>query len=96
MVGQKKTCNTRHSLVVTDPTTTRALTGLAIGERTGPGVFSWLWSHVLVCYLQEPMFIITLNIWFSYMSSPYSPCQAVNTTKADKLVTIYFIRPDRI
>ena len=44
----KKTYNTRHSLVVTDPTTTRALTGLAIGERTGPGVFSWLWSHVLI------------------------------------------------
>ena len=44
----KKTCNTWHSLVVTDPTTTQALTGLAIGERTGPGVFSWLWSHVLI------------------------------------------------
>ncbi|AEO54658.1 hypothetical protein MYCTH_2055988 [Thermothelomyces thermophilus ATCC 42464] len=32
---RKKTYNTRHSLVVTDPTTTRALASLTRGERTG-------------------------------------------------------------
>ncbi|AEO54716.1 hypothetical protein MYCTH_43545, partial [Thermothelomyces thermophilus ATCC 42464] len=43
----KKTYNTRHSLVVTDPTTTRALTCLTKGERTGSRVFTWVWSYVL-------------------------------------------------
>jgi hypothetical protein len=32
-----KTYSTRYSLVVTDPTTNRALPGLTTGERTGPG-----------------------------------------------------------
>ncbi|KAK0710688.1 hypothetical protein B0H67DRAFT_493328 [Lasiosphaeris hirsuta] len=35
----KKTYNTRDSLVVTDPTTSLALTGLSMGERTGSRVF---------------------------------------------------------
>ena len=42
-----KTYNTRDSLVVTDPTTSLALRGLCLGERTGPSVFRGLWSYVL-------------------------------------------------
>lgn len=43
---QKKTYNTRDSLVVTDPTTSLALRGLCTGERTGPSAFHELWSYV--------------------------------------------------
>ncbi|KAK0728345.1 hypothetical protein B0T26DRAFT_636871, partial [Lasiosphaeria miniovina] len=43
----KKTYNTRDSLVVTDPTTSLALTGLSMGERTGSRIFQWVWSYVL-------------------------------------------------
>ncbi|KAL0937909.1 hypothetical protein CTRU02_207640 [Colletotrichum truncatum] len=42
-----KTYNTRYSLVVTDPTTNPALTGLSMGERTGSRVFQWVWSYVM-------------------------------------------------
>ena len=42
-----KTDNTRYSLVVTDPTTNLAVSGLAKGEQTGPRVFQILWSYVL-------------------------------------------------
>ncbi|KAK1977704.1 hypothetical protein LZ30DRAFT_600699, partial [Colletotrichum cereale] len=41
-----KTYNTRYSLVVTDPTTNPALTGLSMGERTGSRVLQWVWSYV--------------------------------------------------
>ncbi|KHE78411.1 hypothetical protein GE21DRAFT_1223435, partial [Neurospora crassa] len=41
------TYNTRDSLVVTDPTTSLALTGLSMGERTGSRVFQWVWSYVI-------------------------------------------------
>ncbi|KAL0936716.1 hypothetical protein CTRU02_208931 [Colletotrichum truncatum] len=44
---KRKTYNTRYSLVVTDPTTNPALTGLSMGERTGSRVFQWVWSYVL-------------------------------------------------
>ncbi|RYP11407.1 hypothetical protein DL764_000061 [Monosporascus ibericus] len=40
----KKTYNTRDSLVVTDPTTDLAVSGLSRGERTGSRVFQILWS----------------------------------------------------
>lgn len=43
-----KTYNTKDSLVVTDPTTDLALTGLSMGERTGSRVLQWVWSYVLV------------------------------------------------
>ncbi|EGO57042.1 hypothetical protein NEUTE1DRAFT_43809, partial [Neurospora tetrasperma FGSC 2508] len=43
----KNTYNTRDSLVVTDPTTSLALTGLSMGERTGSRVFQWVWSYVV-------------------------------------------------
>ena len=42
-----KTYNTEDSLVVTDPTTSSALTSLTRGERTGSRTFSWIWSYVL-------------------------------------------------
>ncbi|KAK5662552.1 hypothetical protein OQA88_8464 [Cercophora sp. LCS_1] len=45
----KKTYNTKDSLVVTDPTTSLALIGLSMGERTGSRVFQWVWSYVKVC-----------------------------------------------
>ena len=45
---EQKTYNTRDSLVVTDPTTDLALTGLSMGERTGSRAFQWLWSYVIV------------------------------------------------
>ena len=43
---KKDTYNTRDSLVVTDPTTSLALTGLSMGERTGSRVFQWVWLYV--------------------------------------------------
>ena len=43
----KITCNTGYSLVVTDPTTNPALSGLSMGERTGSRIFHWVWSHVI-------------------------------------------------
>ncbi|KAK1843508.1 hypothetical protein CCHR01_13854 [Colletotrichum chrysophilum] len=45
---KKITCNTEHSLVVSDPTTTSALAGLSMGERTGSRVLQWVWPHVVV------------------------------------------------
>ena len=42
-----KTYNTRDSLVVTDPTTNPAVSGLTRGERTGSRVLQILWSYVL-------------------------------------------------
>ena len=45
--GQKETYNTRDSLVVTDPTTSLAIGGLSMGERTGSRVFHYLWPYVL-------------------------------------------------
>ena len=45
--GGKKTYNTGDSLVVTEPTTDPAVTGLSMGEQTGSRVFQYLWSYVL-------------------------------------------------
>ena len=42
----KRTYNTMDSLVVTDPTTSLALTGLSMGERTGSRIFQWVWSYM--------------------------------------------------
>ena len=47
---RKKTYNTGDSLVVIDPTTSPALIGLSMGERTGSRVFQWVWSYVLELY----------------------------------------------
>ena len=43
---KRKTNNTGYSLVVTDPTTNPALTGLTRGERTGSRILQWVWSFV--------------------------------------------------
>ena len=45
--GKNYTYNTRDSLVVTDPTTNPAVSGLTRGERTGSRVLQILWSYVL-------------------------------------------------
>ena len=45
---QKKTYNTGDSLVVTDPTTNPALSGLTRGERTGSRAFQMVWSYVMI------------------------------------------------
>ncbi|PTB75257.1 hypothetical protein M440DRAFT_1336292, partial [Trichoderma longibrachiatum ATCC 18648] len=42
-----KTYNSRCSLVVTHPTTNLPVSGLSMGERTGPRVFHYLWSYVI-------------------------------------------------
>ncbi|KAL2181911.1 hypothetical protein P884DRAFT_305801 [Thermothelomyces heterothallicus CBS 202.75] len=47
MHSDHATYNTRNSLVVTDPTTTRALSSLTRAERTGCRAFCWVWSYVL-------------------------------------------------
>ncbi|KAK0616040.1 hypothetical protein B0T17DRAFT_497251 [Bombardia bombarda] len=46
--SSKNTYNTRDSLVVTDPTTSLALTCLSRAERTGCRVLKWVWSYVIV------------------------------------------------
>jgi hypothetical protein len=43
---KKKTYNTKDSLVVTDSTTSLALTGLSMGELTGSRVLQWVWPYV--------------------------------------------------
>ena len=55
--SKKKTYNTRDSPVVTDPSTSLALTCLSMGERTGSRVFKWIWSYVLDC-LRDPAYLV--------------------------------------
>ena len=43
---KEKTCNSRYSLVITDPTTNQPHSGLTVGERTGSRVSHWVWSYV--------------------------------------------------
>ena len=56
IIMEQKTYNTRDSLVVTDPTTSLALTGLSMGERTGSRVLQWVWSYVIVLF-SKPLYI---------------------------------------
>ena len=44
---KEKTYSTRDSLVVTHPTTSLAIRGLSMGERTGSRVFHYLWPYVV-------------------------------------------------
>ena len=44
----QKTYSTRDSLVVTDPTTSLAVSGLSMGEQTGSRVLHYLWPYVIV------------------------------------------------
>ncbi|EGR51295.1 uncharacterized protein TRIREDRAFT_56593 [Trichoderma reesei QM6a] len=45
---KQETYNSRCSLVVTHPTTNLPVSGLSMGEQTGPRVFHYLWSYVIV------------------------------------------------
>ncbi|EHK49712.1 hypothetical protein TRIATDRAFT_50724 [Trichoderma atroviride IMI 206040] len=53
MSGRKKTktYNSRCSLMVTHSTTNLPVSGLSMGEQTGPRVFHYLWSYVHCFYL---------------------------------------------
>ena len=51
---EQKTYNTRDSLVVTDPTTNPALSGLTKGERTGSRIFQMVWSYVRGIAIMSP------------------------------------------
>ncbi|EHK49706.1 hypothetical protein TRIATDRAFT_50186, partial [Trichoderma atroviride IMI 206040] len=42
-----KTYNSRCSLMVTHSTTNLPVSGLSMGEQTGPRIFHYLWSYVL-------------------------------------------------
>ena len=67
----KSTYNTGDSLVVTDPTTSPAVTGLSMGERTGSRVLQYLWSYVFICALEQ-IFIVRLTKFTLTRSSPFS------------------------
>jgi hypothetical protein len=57
----KKTYSTGDSLVVTDPTTSPAISGLSMGEQTGSRVLHYLWPYVLdlvVCRVYIDVFAI--------------------------------------
>ena len=56
-----KTYNSRDSLVVTHPTTSRPACGLSMAERTGSPVFHTLWSYVLVL-LREGKYIEYIHL----------------------------------
>ena len=71
-VKNKKTYNTGDSLVVTDPTTGPAVTGLSMGERTGSRVFQYLWSYVQCLPRRLPQ-ETSLPGWFRYPLSPPPP-----------------------
>ncbi|PTB40120.1 hypothetical protein M441DRAFT_121999, partial [Trichoderma asperellum CBS 433.97] len=45
---EKKTYNSRCSLMVTHSTTNLPVSGLSMGEQTGPRIFHYLWSYVTV------------------------------------------------
>ncbi|KAJ3578892.1 hypothetical protein NPX13_g1673 [Xylaria arbuscula] len=51
----------RDSLVVTDPTTNLAVSGLAMGERTGPRVLQILWSLGLIPYLTASSLLVAVT-----------------------------------
>ncbi|KAL0937361.1 hypothetical protein CTRU02_207092 [Colletotrichum truncatum] len=55
---QQKTYNTRDSPVVTDLSTSPALSSLTMGERTGSRIVWKVWSYVLIPYVRlhyEPL-----------------------------------------
>jgi hypothetical protein len=45
---KKKTYNSRCSLMVTHSTTNLPVNGLSMGEQTGPRIFHYLWSYVVI------------------------------------------------
>ena len=56
---KKSKYNTRDSLVVTDPATNLAVTGLSLGERTGSRAFLCLWSYLILLDLN----IVYIDRW---------------------------------
>ncbi|PTB41319.1 hypothetical protein M441DRAFT_457156, partial [Trichoderma asperellum CBS 433.97] len=42
-----KTYNSRCSLMVTHSTTNLPVSGLSMGEQTGPRILHYLWSYVI-------------------------------------------------
>ncbi|ETR98489.1 hypothetical protein M419DRAFT_40543, partial [Trichoderma reesei RUT C-30] len=44
---KRKTYNSRCSPMVTHLTTNLPVSGLSMGEQTGPRIFHYLWSYVL-------------------------------------------------
>ncbi|PTB35216.1 hypothetical protein M441DRAFT_153860, partial [Trichoderma asperellum CBS 433.97] len=48
-----KTYNSRCSPVVTHLTTNLPVSGLSMGEQTGPRIFHYLWSYVLVYFFNQ-------------------------------------------
>ncbi|PTB37330.1 hypothetical protein M441DRAFT_148962, partial [Trichoderma asperellum CBS 433.97] len=44
---REKTYNSRCSLMVTHSTTNLPVSGLSMGEQTGPRILHYLWSYVL-------------------------------------------------
>ncbi|KAJ5698393.1 hypothetical protein N7462_000398 [Penicillium macrosclerotiorum] len=52
----KKTYNSRDSLVVTHPTTNLPACGLSTAERTGSPVLHTLWSYVLEIFCKQNMY----------------------------------------
>jgi hypothetical protein len=58
--GKMKTYNTEDSLVVTHPTTSSAVTGLSMGERTGSRVLQYVWSYVIDS-VSEPIYVPELS-----------------------------------
>ncbi|PTB38221.1 hypothetical protein M441DRAFT_108738, partial [Trichoderma asperellum CBS 433.97] len=43
-----KTYNSRCSLMVTHSTTNLPVSGLSMGEQTGPRILHYLWSYVIM------------------------------------------------
>ena len=54
-----KTYSTWDSLVVTDPTTSQAISGLSRGERTGSRVFHYLWPYVISRRFLFPYMVVS-------------------------------------
>ncbi|EHK51034.1 hypothetical protein TRIATDRAFT_9959, partial [Trichoderma atroviride IMI 206040] len=50
---KKETYNSRCSPMVTHLTTNLPVNGLSMGEQTGPRIFHYLWSYVLVLVLSR-------------------------------------------
>ena len=62
--SKNRTYNTGDSLVVTDPTTSPAISGLSTRERTGSSVFHYLWSYV-EGYAVDWIYMVLDNVYFA-------------------------------
>ena len=57
-----KTYNNRHSLVVTDPTTTRSVRSLTRRELTGTRIFCVLWPYIILYALLNYIYHKTAEV----------------------------------